>query len=333
MGSLKTSLLNKDLPHFLPLPSISVSYDSSLSVLPVARVQFSLMAEYFSGISPWLITCAALYTVQGVPQSEVVPIEKKPSVSWSWDAYGSARSKKQTYISCLLSLQLRFDVFVPSLPGPLSSAVPRWCPVCRDLSEIPSADLRWLAVPTTKALPWLYCGIIAGCLISAGSSILADIKSSCRGLGDRNCAKRSHAKWNRGLNWRLNDLSSVWIDGHWWYLLLFMSLWGLCFWWSWAAEFANYGGGGTEALTTLSCSIIFLMLLKTGWEVSTCIKMTHVKSFLHQTTQSKVMLKHSNAPYIPITGLGVLGFVWQSYAGFKRPCLWSGLLTLAFGSA
>jgi len=40
----------------------------SLSVLSVARDQFSAMAEYFPGIIPWLITCASLYTVQGKPK-------------------------------------------------------------------------------------------------------------------------------------------------------------------------------------------------------------------------------------------------------------------------
>jgi len=43
-------------------------WDSSLSVLPVARVQFPAMAEYFQGIFLWLITCASLYTVQGKPK-------------------------------------------------------------------------------------------------------------------------------------------------------------------------------------------------------------------------------------------------------------------------
>jgi len=43
-------------------------WDSSLSVLPVARVQFPTMAEYFKG----------LYTVQGVPKSGVAPPWKKP---------------------------------------------------------------------------------------------------------------------------------------------------------------------------------------------------------------------------------------------------------------
>jgi len=48
--------------------------DSSLSVLSVARVQFSTV---FQGIFPWLITCDALYTVQGVPTSRVARPWKK----------------------------------------------------------------------------------------------------------------------------------------------------------------------------------------------------------------------------------------------------------------
>ena len=63
----------------------------SLSVLPVARVQFLVTAEYFKGIFPWLITCVALYTdprrpkgrttAETVVKSEVVPTYKMPSVS------------------------------------------------------------------------------------------------------------------------------------------------------------------------------------------------------------------------------------------------------------
>jgi len=47
------------------------------------------MVEYFKVFFP-LITYAALHTVQGVPKTVVAPLCKKPSVSRSWDAYGSA---------------------------------------------------------------------------------------------------------------------------------------------------------------------------------------------------------------------------------------------------
>ena len=41
-------------------------WDSSLSVLPVARVQFPATAEYFQGIFPWLIAlCQPVLSQRG----------------------------------------------------------------------------------------------------------------------------------------------------------------------------------------------------------------------------------------------------------------------------
>jgi len=41
-------------------------WDSSLSILPVARVQFPATAEYFQGIFPWLITlCQPVLSQRG----------------------------------------------------------------------------------------------------------------------------------------------------------------------------------------------------------------------------------------------------------------------------
>ena len=37
----------------------------------------SIRERVFQGIFPWLITCASLYTVQGVPKSGVAPPWKK----------------------------------------------------------------------------------------------------------------------------------------------------------------------------------------------------------------------------------------------------------------
>ena len=53
------------------------------------------------------------------------------------------------------------------------------------------------------------------------------------------------------------------------------------------------GGGATGALTTIGRLIIFLILLKIGWEVSTCVRMTPMNSFLYQTTHSTLMTKSS----------------------------------------
>jgi len=57
-------------------------------------------------------------------------------------------------------------------------------------------------------------------------------------------------------------------------------------------------GGLIGALETIGCLIIFLILLKIGWKVSTCVRMTPVKSFLNQTTHSKVMIKNPNAQFL-----------------------------------
>ena len=51
--------------------------------------------------------------------------------------------------------------------------------------------------------------------------------------------------------------------------------------WSWATEFNNYGSP-TGTLTTIGSLIIFLFLLKVGWHVFTCVKMTSVKSFCNR---------------------------------------------------
>ena len=47
--------------------------------------------------------------------------------------------------------------------------------------------------------------------------------------------------------------------------------------WSCVVEFTNYGRGGpTGALTTISCLIIFLIMLKIAWKVSTHVRMRPV---------------------------------------------------------
>ena len=70
--------------------------------------------------------------------------------------------------------------------------------------------------------------------------------------------------------------------------------------WLEAAEFTNKAimGGGSGVLTTTGLLIIFLILLKIGWKVSTRIRTKPVKSFLNQTTHSKVIIKNSNVPYV-----------------------------------
>ena len=60
--------------------------------------------------------------------------------------------------------------------------------------------------------------------------------------------------------------------------------------WPCADEFTNNGGEPTGALTTIGRLIIFLILLKISWKVPLHIRMTPVKSFLYQTTHSKVMI-------------------------------------------
>jgi len=89
-------------------------------------------------------------------------------------------------------------------------------------------------------------------------------------------------------------------DGIWYCLCLYGSV---VLDWSYAVEFTNYGGLA-GALTTIGCVIIFLILLKSGWKVSTCVRMTPVKSFLYQTTHSTVRWD-------------LLGSVWKSYQPLK----------------
>ena len=58
--------------------------------------------------------------------------------------------------------------------------------------------------------------------------------------------------------------------------------------WSWAVEFTNYGGPtGDGQLQWFN----YLVSLKIGWKESICVRMTPVKSFLYQTTHSKVMIE------------------------------------------
>ena len=57
--------------------------------------------------------------------------------------------------------------------------------------------------------------------------------------------------------------------------------------WSGAVEFTNYG-----ALTTICHLLIYLILLKIGLKVSTGVRLIPVKSFLNQTTHSKVIIEH-----------------------------------------
>jgi len=54
------------------------------------------------------------------------------------------------------------------------------------------------------------------------------------------------------------------------------------------------GWGATGAWTTIGRLIIFLVLLKIGREVSTCIRMTPVKSVLNQTIHS-IVIRNPNA--------------------------------------
>ena len=61
-------------------------------------------------------------------------------------------------------------------------------------------------------------------------------------------------------------------------------------------------GDPTETLTSIGHLIILLIFPKIGWKVSTCVGTTPVKSFLNQTTHSKVILKNPNAPYLSIIG-------------------------------
>jgi len=57
---------------------------------------------------------------------------------------------------------------------------------------------------------------------------------------------------------------------------------------------------------------LFLVLLKTGWKVSTRIRMTPVKSFLNQTTLSIVMIENPNALDVSIIRWGLLNSIWKS---------------------
>ena len=98
------------------------------------------------------------------------------------------------------------------------------------------------------------------------------------------------------------------LNSQWWYLV-FMGFVVRDL--SCAVEFSNYGGP-TVASTTIDSWIIFLILLKIGWNWSTCVRMTPVKSFLYQTTRSKVTLKNPNAPYMSIIGWGAISFAWKS---------------------
>jgi len=52
-------------------------------------------------------------------------------------------------------------------------------------------------------------------------------------------------------------------------------------------------------LTTMGSLIISLILLEISWKVQ---EGAPVKSFLYQTTHSKVMLKNRNVPYMSIIG-------------------------------
>ena len=60
--------------------------------------------------------------------------------------------------------------------------------------------------------------------------------------------------------------------------------------------------GAIGALTTIGCLIIIPILLEIGRKMSKQDSRTPVKSFLSQTTHSKVMIKNPNAPYMSIIG-------------------------------
>jgi len=65
-------------------------WDSSRSVLPVARVQFPTMAKSFKGFFPGLSHAPPCAQFREYQRAEWCPLERKPPVSWSsWDAYGS----------------------------------------------------------------------------------------------------------------------------------------------------------------------------------------------------------------------------------------------------
>jgi len=72
------------------------------------------------------------------------------------------------------------------------------------------------------------------------------------------------------------------------------------------------------AVTTIGCLIIFLILLKIGWKVSTCIMMTPVNSFLNQTAHSIVVIKNPNALYMPIIRWDLLGSCMKILAASDR---------------
>ena len=96
-------------------------------------------------------------------------------------------------------------------------------------------------------------------------------------------------KFRAGFNWN--------VVGR-WYLVLFMSFWGLWFVIDHEQLSLVIMGDPTGALPNIGHLFIILVLLRIGWKVSTSVRMTPVKSFLYQTTHSKVMIENPNASYI-----------------------------------
>jgi len=89
-------LLHENLDLFFKLFNTSnlslvmiAQWDSSLTVLPLARVQSPTMAEYFKGFFPgwwYMLPCTQFREYQ---RAEWCPFGKKPLVSWrSWDDNG-----------------------------------------------------------------------------------------------------------------------------------------------------------------------------------------------------------------------------------------------------
>ena len=76
--------------------------------------------------------------------------------------------------------------------------------------------------------------------------------------------------------------------------------------WSCAVEFTNYGGL-TGALPTIGCLIIILILLRSGWKVCTCVRMTSVKSFPNQTPPIQKLWSKIQMLYV---------YHWMRHIGF-----------------
>ena len=115
--------------------------------------------------------------------------------------------------------------------------------------------------------------------------------------------------WHIGLVWLSHSwmglkgyLSGSRLNSQWWYLVLFMSSWGLWFMIGHVQLSLLIMGGGSHWGIDNHRLFIFLILLKFGWKVSACVRMISVKSFPSQTTHSIAMIKNPNALYMSIIG-------------------------------